>query len=244
MGRKKNGFKAILKNAERAAIYITGDIVDDAYGEMVTKIWGIEAGFTYPAAVRKALAESEGPIDIHIASGGGSVDAGLQIANMISYAKAHGRDVVGYVDSWAASAASLIALSCDNLKMPKNTYLMIHNPAATISGTLPELETAMEALRKMAGNITDFYADHMREDTDIEAIEQVKEWMDAETWFTAQEAADAFLGIEVINPATYGAVASIHDAARAPAEVLDALKAADSVEDKKAAEMDYYLALS
>ena len=64
-------------------------------------------------------------INLHINSPGGSVFEGIAIGNMLRQHKAR---VVAHVDALAASIASVIVASCDEVIMPENSMLMIHNP--------------------------------------------------------------------------------------------------------------------
>ncbi|WP_413770427.1 head maturation protease, ClpP-related, partial [Vibrio vulnificus] len=63
--------------------------------------------------------------NLHINSPGGSVFEGIAIYNML---KNNPAQINVYVDALAASIASVIAMSGDNIFMPSNSMLMIHNP--------------------------------------------------------------------------------------------------------------------
>ena len=64
-------------------------------------------------------------LNVEISSPGGDVFAGIAIYNAL---KASGKEIVVKVMGMAASAASLIAMAGDKIVMPKNSFMMIHNP--------------------------------------------------------------------------------------------------------------------
>ncbi|MDF1511985.1 Clp protease ClpP, partial [Robertmurraya sp. DFI.2.37] len=63
-------------------------------------------------------------INLYINSPGGSVFEGITIHNML---KRHNARIIVHVDGVAASIASVIAMAGDEIFMPKNSMLMIHN---------------------------------------------------------------------------------------------------------------------
>lgn len=119
-------------------------------------------------------------IHLHINSPGGDVFEGLAIANAIRDSSAR---VVTHVDALAASIASVIALAGDYVRMQDNAFLMIHNPYMLAIGNAADLRKGADLLDKIAGSIIGEYTKKSGQSTD-----QVTAWMDAETWFTADEA--------------------------------------------------------
>jgi ATP-dependent Clp endopeptidase proteolytic subunit ClpP len=119
-------------------------------------------------------------ISIRINSPGGFVSDGVAIANSIRRHKAH---VSVTVDGVAASAASFIALAGDELTMARNSELMIHNPIFMAMGNADEMRSAADRLESIADNIADMYA--------AKAGGDIADWrqaMNAETWYSAEEA--------------------------------------------------------
>lgn len=86
-------------------------------------------------------------INLHINSPGGSVFEGIAIGNMLRQHKAR---VVAHVDALAASIASVIVASCDEVVMPENSMLMIHNPWTFSMGNAKELRKQADDLDKIA----------------------------------------------------------------------------------------------
>lgn len=127
-----------------------------------------------------ALPDTVGDIDLRIHSYGGSVTEGWAIAQAL---KNHPATVTGTVEGTAASMASVIAMSCDRLVMPKNSYLMIHRVTGGAMGDADEMDNAARTVRQMESDIVNFYA----EKTGI-AAEEIREMMAAETWLNGEEA--------------------------------------------------------
>ena len=123
-------------------------------------------------------------IHLRINSPGGSVIDGTAIFNAL---KRHSAKVITHVDGLAASMASVIAMAGDEVHMADNALMMIHNPWTISMGDADELRADADLLDKMQANILSAYGRSQYE------AEEIKDLMDAETWFTAQEAFDAGL---------------------------------------------------
>ena len=121
-------------------------------------------------------------INLRINSPGGSVIDGNAMFNAL---QRHPAKVVTHIDGLAASMASVIAMAGDEVHMADNALLMIHNPWTMSIGDADELRADADLLDKMSASILSAYGRSQYEDGEI------KDLMDAETWFTAQEAFDA-----------------------------------------------------
>lgn len=184
-----------IKNVTETAadMYIHGLILVDSYKGY---FWDGEntPGYVMPIDIRNILSELDTrDVNVYINSDGGFVTAGIAIANMIAR---HKGKTTCYIDGWAASIASVIALSCDRVVMPKNTYLMIHKPSCDAQGNADDFERIMEYLNTVQTGIETTYQAKAREGITQEVITQ---YVNDETWFTADEAAKVF-DIEVIEP--------------------------------------------
>ena len=119
-------------------------------------------------------------LDIYINSGGGDVLAGQAIHSMLKRHKAY---KTVYIDGLAASIASVIAMAGDKIIMPKNASMMIHNAWTLIAGNKDDLRKMADDMEKIDAGIVATYA----EKTGLDESEIVS-LMNAETWFTADEA--------------------------------------------------------
>jgi ATP-dependent Clp protease protease subunit len=167
------GIKAVKKE-KRGEIVMYGTIGMDWFGEGITaKSFEREL---------KALGAVDA-IDLRINSEGGSVHDARAIYNLLVQHKAR---VDVHIDSLAASAASFIAMAGDSITMAESGFFMIHNARMFAGGTAEDFEAAAKFLRTVNRTIADTYIARTGNSAD-----KIKKWMDAETWFTGQEALDA-----------------------------------------------------
>jgi ATP-dependent protease ClpP protease subunit len=147
-------------------------------------------GFIDAEAVIGDLAKMSGRrVTLRISSPGGSVDEGRLIYNALQR-HSGGVDVV--IDSSAYSIASYIAMAGERVVMAPNAMLMIHNPWTMAMGDAAELRKVADVLDKYRDSILDAYTKRSGKDR-----KKVKALLDAETWYTAQEAVDAGFATEV-----------------------------------------------
>lgn len=203
-----------IKNlTNKAEIYIYGIIIDDTDASWLIREEDGTIGYQYPADIKAQLDALRGlPIDVHIASDGGDVAAGIAIYNMLAN---HDAPVTVYIDSWAASIASVIAFAGNKIVMPENTFLMIHNPRGGAYGGSDYLRSVADWLDKLRNMIAETYTKNLR-DYDMwndnvkeQALLKTKEKMDKETWLTAREAVDLFSKVELIESSNIEAVAQL-----------------------------------
>lgn len=137
-------------------------------------------------------------LHIRINSPGGFVYQGLAIFN---YLKAHSARVIVHIDSLAASMASVIAMAGDQIIMPANTSMMIHNPWDVAFGEADDFRKKAENLDRLKDQIVGIYAERSGVDAG-----RLSEMMDAETWMTAQEAVTDGFADEVADADTAAAM--------------------------------------
>ena len=131
-------------------------------------------------------------LTLRINSPGGSVFDGIAIYNAL---KRHDGRVTALVDGIAASIASMIAMVGDEVVMPANAMLMLHDPSGVVMGTSDDMRAMAEALDKMKAGMVGGYRDKSgRDGAEIEAL------MQAETWLTADEAIDLGLADRIEEP--------------------------------------------
>lgn len=159
----------------------------DLYDEI--GIWGVTA-----AAFREKLNQSPGNILLRINSPGGDVFDGVAIYNDLL---GHRGRVTVEVTGLAASAASIIAMAGDEIRIADNAYLMVHRSwGITIGNGIDHTETAKLLTDIDAALARTYSAKTGRPSADMLEI------MTAETWMSGQAAVDAGFADKVINAAS------------------------------------------
>ncbi len=117
-------------------------------------------------------------LEIHIHSPGGDVFEGVTIMSLLSeYA------TIAVVDGLAASAASVIAMSCDKVEMREGSQMMIHNPWSIAIGESKEMRKTADLLDSIRDQMVGVYKRRLGDDED-----KIKSMLDDETWLTPDEA--------------------------------------------------------
>lgn len=130
-----------------------------------------------------------GEITLRVNSPGGEIFDGIAIHNLL---RSHRARVTTYVDSLAASIASVIALAGDRVIMQPHSQMMIHDGSGLAIGNAADMREMADLLDRQSDNIASVYAERAGG-----TPEEWRERMRAESWFTAQEAVDAGLADEV-----------------------------------------------
>ena len=139
---------------------------------------GVQAG-DFVQALNSIDAEH---INLRINSPGGSVFDGRAMATAI---KAHPATVTAYVDGIAASAASWIAIAANTVVMADGAFMMIHNAQAGVQGDRRDMLDMAGILEQLDNS---FIADYVAKSG--KPAQQIGDWMNSETWFSAQDAVD------------------------------------------------------
>jgi ATP-dependent Clp protease protease subunit len=151
--------------------------------------------FGIPAKAFLDELKALGPVadlTLRINSPGGSVFDGVAIYNAL---RRHEARITVWIDGIVASIASMIAMAGDEIVMPENAMLMIHDPSGLVMGTAADMRAMAEALDKMKTGMVAAYRDKSGcDDAEIEAL------MAAETWLSAQEAVAIGLADRVEQP--------------------------------------------
>lgn len=184
----KKGFEIKAKSETEAEIFIYEDIGEGWFGGISPKKFSDEL---------KKLGKGVDTLYVRINSAGGSVFDGVSIYNQL---KRHSARKIVDIDGVAASIASLIAMSGDEIRIAKNAYMMIHKPWTMVMGDADELLKTAELLEKIEDTILQTYIDRSKADADV-----LKNMMKGETWLTAEEAIEHGLADQISDyEAIYG----------------------------------------
>lgn len=170
--RGKGMFKA-EQNGDEATIYLYDVIVSDDF-------FGGVSALTFA----KELSATKAPvINLRINSPGGDVFAARAMESAI---REHSSTIVAHIDGEAASAATYVAIAADKVKISEGGFFMVHKAWSIALGNADDMLQMAALLEKVDETLVTTYANHTGKSAD-----EIRQWMAAETWFTAQEALDA-----------------------------------------------------
>lgn len=152
--------------------------------------WGVTAS-EFVSDLKGITARS---ITLNINSPGGDVFDGLAILNAL---RQHTAQINVVIDGMAASAASFIAMAGDSIKIAPNAMMMIHDASGLCVDNAQGMREMADLLDKTSQNIASIYQSR--------AGGTVEDWraaMQAESWYTDQEAVDAGLADEILGSDT------------------------------------------
>ena len=156
--------------------------------------WG---GVSAEALVPVLLNQRQGVrLTMRINSPGGDAFAAQAIVNAMRQSPA---TIEVEVDGIAASAASIIALGGDKVRISEGGMFMIHNAWIVAMGNAQDMRDTASLLEKVDDTAAQQYAEKTGKDKS-----RMAELMAAETWFTAAEALELGLVDEIVKPAAKG----------------------------------------
>lgn len=166
-----------------------GDLELLIYGVIGANWWG--DGNDAKEFANKLMTSKANVLNIRINSPGGDLFAGHAIYNSIRQFKGTKRT---YIDGLAASAASIIAMAGDEVIMPANSMLMIHNTFMGMYGDNNDFARAAEDLTKFNQTVIAVYQNKTGLPED-----EIKNMMDSETWLTAKEAKELGFATSIVD---------------------------------------------
>ena len=159
------------------------------------------------------------PLTLRLNSPGGSVFDAVAIYNALTR---HAGNVTVSIDGIAASAASYIAMAGDEIIMPENAFLMIHDPSGMVMGTAADMRAMAEALDKIGASLLRGYAAKSGK-----AEKDIAKLMAKETWLDAAEALDMGFADTMAEPVKMAASFDVSRFQNTPPEIVEAVKAKD-----------------
>lgn len=199
----KTGFWELRQEAARPNVlqlYIYSYVEPNGYDWWTDEVIESETSAQH---FREVLAQypNATEIEIYINSLGGDVVEGTAIYNQLRRHPAH---KTVYVDGFAASIASVIAMAGDEVVMPANTLMMVHNMSMRVFGNPSQLRKAADDLDVINSTGREAY---LQKAGDKLSRERLVEMMDAETWLPARECVELGLADRIadeVSPNTEG----------------------------------------
>lgn len=170
--------------------YIEGDGEDWWTGEKIES----ETSANYVKEQLEAAGDVT-QINVYINSYGGEVKEGLGIYNLL---KRHPAQKTVYIDGFACSIASVIAMVGDPIIMANNGLMMIHHASAWADGNAEELRKIANDLEVIDKASCSSYLVKAGDKLDEKTLNKL---LDAQTWLNAEDClkyglADKIAGIE------------------------------------------------
>lgn len=217
----KADFKQQMDKPETLDLYIYSDVAPDGYDWWNDEVIQSETSANF---FRDKLAEYPDvkTINLYINSAGGSVKEGYGIYSQLVR---HPASVTAYVDGFANSIASIIAMAADRVVMSIGSMMGIHNMMDWCMGNAAEHRKVADDLDRMMEGNRQIYLQRAGEKL---TIEKLTELLDAETILTAQECLD------------YGLCDEIAGQVKNPEKVVEAMQ---RMNGSIAAQAKYYLEL-
>lgn len=167
-----------LVNENEVELRIQGEIVDDD-DAWLYEWFGIKT--TSPNAFRAELEKySSKNITVWIDSWGGDTTAAAGIYNAL---KEHNGKVIVKIDGKAVSAASVVAMAGEEVKISPVGIMMIHNPWSGIRGEAKDMRHFADVLDEVKEGLINAYQLKTKK-----SRKKISEMMDNETWMSAKTA--------------------------------------------------------
>lgn len=174
LNRQASDRRLEVKSTEgETTIYIYDVIVPD---EMTAEWWG---GIAPQSFIEALNAITDPVIHLRINCPGGDVFAARAIEQAI---RQHDSKIIAHIDGYAASAASFIAIACDEVAIAAGGFFMIHKAWSLAYGNEDDLLQMAGLLGKVDETLVATYASETGQNS-----EEIRTWMKAESWFNAEE---------------------------------------------------------
>ena len=168
--RGKGLFRVDNVSQDEATVWLYDMIVSDSFFEGISAI----------DFAKQMTAIDAKTIHLRIDSPGGEIFAAQAMAQII---REHAAHTIAHIDGHAASAASWVALAADEVVISPGGMIMIHNAQTIAYGDARDLKDTAALLEKVDGILVATYVEATGQDA-----QQITDWMDAQTWFSAEEA--------------------------------------------------------
>jgi ATP-dependent protease ClpP protease subunit len=151
--------------------------------DVIGEDWWTGGGFTAQRAAAALRSIGKNDVIVNINSPGGDMFEGIAIYNLL---REHPAKVTVNVMGLAASAASIIAMAGDEIRMGLGSFMMIHNAWGVVVGNRHDLANASTLFDSFDSALADIYEAR----TGAKRADIVK-MMDAETFMSPTQAVDA-----------------------------------------------------
>lgn len=183
-------FWQFIKNESAEGEESSADLL--LYGEISDSTWWGDEVTPKLFAEDLAALGNISTIRVRINSPGGDVFAAQAMYNLL---KSHKARIVTHIDGLAASAATVVAMAGDEIVMPGNSMMMVHNPWTAVAGDARDMRKMADTLDTVRDTILATY----QAKTGMERSQLIN-LMNSETWLTADQAKEYGFADTVIEP--------------------------------------------
>lgn len=155
-----------------------GTLLDDESAKIM-RFYGFENNVC-PRDIRDICAGEAEEIVLEINCDGGDLEAGLEIFSIL---RGYNGMVTAFVQSRAASAATVAMMGAGRIEAEPTALICIHNPTTHVRGEQKDMQGAADTLGSCKESILTAYA--VRPTTDRETLSAL---MDRDVFITAQQA--------------------------------------------------------
>lgn len=171
-------------------LYIYDDVESDSVDFWTGEVKESETSANYIKSQLDAAGDIKN-INIYINSYGGEVKEGLAIYNQLNR---HPAQKTVYIDGFACSIASVIAMAGDKVIMGSNTLMMIHHASMGAWGNAEELRKAANDVEVIDQASCSSY---LSKAGDKLSSEKLTELLDNQTWLNAEQCLQYGLADEI-----------------------------------------------
>ena len=149
----------------------------------------VEGHLTFVPNLREIELDCRGVDALHINSIGGCLHTGLRLFNALPGVK------VATIRNQCLSAAVLVAMAAQTVRIERSAMMMLHTPTIAICGSGPELRAGLEDISFFTGEMVKIIAARTKQP---EAT--VREWCEGpDRWFTAEQCVALGLADEIFE---------------------------------------------
>lgn len=197
MSAAKDAFHLVYNVSMSAEADDTAEVT--LYGEIVENMpcyWKYfypedKSGSEFKKEIDQVRKDGATKLRLRINSPGGVCTEAVTMRSVL--ANAGFDEITILIEGMCASAATTVAtIPGAHVMIAEGSEYMIHNPWCYTYGNANDLEHTIERLRNIEQMSRDFYTTKTGQPE-----EKIKEWMDRETWFTAEQAVEYGFADEV-----------------------------------------------
>lgn len=176
------------------------------YSEIVSWKWRADdpevTASDFDKLLKEAKASGAKKLRLRVNSPGGHVDQAVAMKSMLNTSGFE--EIIVDIEGLCASAATFfVCVHNAHVRIAQGSEFMIHNPSVWCRGDAVAFRKTAERMEKMENDQHQMYAARTGQ-----TVDKIKEWMDAETWFSAKETVEYGFADEILDAAPIAACAS------------------------------------